>query len=126
MKINIESAVKHARDLSQVGDEQEARVILNDLLQVEPECIPALLILGGSYFCEGLYDEAEFVFRNLVSVAPGLGEASVALFNALWKQNKKDPALQEIKRFTSVADKEEEKQTIQDYQSLIKQFVQQP
>lgn len=126
MKINVENAVKHARDLSQVGDEQEARVILNDLLQMEPDYIPALLMLGGSYYCEGLYEEAESEFLKLVSVAPTLSEASIALFNVFWKQNKNDSALREIKRFTCVADQEKEKETIQNYQSLIKQLDQQP
>ncbi|MBV1881486.1 MAG: hypothetical protein KUG82_07625 [Pseudomonadales bacterium] len=125
MKINVEKAVKHAKELMQVGSEQEARVILNDLLLVEPDYIPALLMLGGSYFCEALYDEAETIFRKLVSVAPGLGEASVAYFNALWQQGKRDPALREIGRFTAVADKEKETQTLQDYQTLLQQLDEQ-
>jgi len=122
MNVNVEKAIQHAKDLSQSGNEAEARIILNDLLQIEPDNVSALLILGGSYFCEGLYGEAEAVFYNLVGVAPGFGQASVALFNALWKQDKQENALREIKRFTTVADKVEEKQTIQDYQSIIKQL----
>lgn len=122
MNINIEKAIQHAKDLSLTGNEQEARVILNDLLVLHPDSVPALLMLGGSYYCEGFYEDAEVAFHKLVTIAPSLGQASIALYNALWKQNKRENALREIKRFTTVADKEKEAQTLQEYQALIKQL----
>jgi tetratricopeptide (TPR) repeat protein len=77
-------------------------------------------MLGGAYFVENNLKEASIVFERLVSIEPGSGQYSIALFNALWQQQNTEEALEEIRRFISVAGKESEKDTIEQYMSILK------
>ncbi len=119
MKLNIEEALSEAKMLSQQGDEAAARQRLKDLLAEQPNNQAALLMLGGSYFCSGMLQEAEIVFEQLVLAEPGMGKYSIALFNTLWKLGRKEEALEEIKRFLSVADKSAERETVEQYLAIV-------
>lgn len=119
---NLESQLAQAQTLSQQGKEDEARMLLLELLQKEPNHETALLMLGGSYFCSNKLSEAEMAFERLVLLAPGCGKYSIALFNTLWKLERQEEALEEIKRFMGNADKQAENETIQQYLEIIKQI----
>lgn len=65
------------------------------------------------------YSEAEMVFEQLILTDPGRGEFSIALFNSLWKMDRREEALEEIRRFMQHADTVAEKSTIQQYMKII-------
>jgi hypothetical protein len=46
---------------------------------------------------------------------PGERKFSIALFNTLWKSDRTEEALEEIKRFMSTADAVKEKETFDQY-----------
>ena len=120
MPLDVEKILGNARALAEAGKKEEAQMCLLAVLKEEPDNIAALLMLGGAYFVENNLKEASIVFERLVSIEPGSGQYSIALFNALWQQQNTEEALEEIRRFISVADKEAEKNTIEQYMSILK------
>ena len=115
MSENIEQKLHNARSLSEAGQHQDARLCLLDVLKEEPDNQTALIMLGGAYFAMKKYPEAEMVFERLVLMGPGVGKFSIALFNTLWKMDRHEEALEEIKRFMLHADKVKEAETIAQY-----------
>ena len=113
-----EEKLKQARSLTEVGKNDEARMCLLELLKEDQNNHAALLMLGGSYFIDEKYSEAEMVFERLILMEPGEGKFSVALFNTLWKSNLREEALEEIRRFMSTADTAKEKETIDQYMNI--------
>ena len=79
-------------------------------------------MLGGEYFSTSKFSEAEMVFERLVLQSPDKGQYSIALFNTLWKMDRHEEALEEIKRFMAVADQEEESETIKQYSEITLQI----
>ena len=119
MSLDIEKILNNARSLAEAGKKEESQMCLLAILKEEPDNIAALLMLGGAYFVDNNLKEAKVVFEHLVSLEPGSGQYSIALFNALWRLQQTDEALEEIRRFISVADKETEKETIEQYMSIL-------
>ena len=116
----IEEKLKNAKELLEAGNTEQGRMVLLELLKDEPHNATALLILGGVYFSEKKYAEAEMVYERLILAEPGSGLLSTALFNTLWQQGRHDEAAEEIRRFIAVADKAAERETIAKYAELIK------
>jgi tetratricopeptide (TPR) repeat protein len=112
--------LQQARSLVEKGKKEEAQMCLLNLLNNEPENIAALLMLGGSYFDTSNFKEAKLVFQQLIKISPGTGLYSIALFNALWRLEETDEALEEIRRFILHADKDAEKETIAQYLSTLR------
>lgn len=119
MSLDVEKILKNARSLAEAGKKEESQMCLLAVLKEEPDNIAALLMLGGSYYVDNNLKEAKVVFEHLVSIEPGSGQYSIALFNALWRLQQTDEALEEIRRFISVADKKTEKETIEQYMSIL-------
>jgi tetratricopeptide (TPR) repeat protein len=82
-------------------------------------------MLGGAYFYEKKYAEAEMVYERLIISEPGSGMLSIALFNSLWKQGRHEEAADEIRRFISVADKVQERDTLEKYAEISKAISEQ-
>jgi tetratricopeptide (TPR) repeat protein len=120
MSVDLEKILNNARTLAEAGKNEEAQMCLLAVLKEDPDNIAALLMLGGAYFVEHNLKEASMVFERLISIDPESGKYSIALFNALWQQQRAEEALEEIRRFISVADKEAEKDTIEQYMSILK------
>jgi len=120
MSLDVENILKNARSLAEQGKKEEAQMCLLAVLKEEPDNISALLMLGGAYFVDNNFKEARIVFERLVSIEPGTGQYSIALFNALWNLQQTEEALEEIKRFVAVADKVIEKDTLEQYVSILK------
>lgn len=120
MSLDVENILKNARSLAEQGKKEEAQMCLLAVLKEEPDNISALLILGGAYFVDDNFKEARIVFERLVSIDPGTGQYSIALFNALWRLQQTEEALEEIRRFVAVADKVTEKDTLEQYVSILK------
>ena len=113
-----EKSLEQARLLVESGKNDEARFCLLESLKEDPNNHAALLMLGGSYFTEEKYSEAEMVFERLILMEPGEGKFSIALFNTLWKSDRTEEALEEIKRFMSTADPAKEKETFDQYMEI--------
>ncbi len=113
-----ERSLEQARSLVESGKNDEARFCLLESLKEDPDNHAALLILGGSYFVDEKYSEAEMVFERLILMKPGDGKFSIALFNTLWKSDRTEEALEEIKRFMSAADPVKEKETFDQYMEI--------
>lgn len=114
-----EQLLHNARSLAEAGQHDDARRCLLELLQQEPDNQAALIMLGGAYSAMQKYSEAEMVFERLILIDPGRGEFSIALFNSLWKMDRREEALEEIRRFMQHADTIAEKSTIQQYMKII-------
>lgn len=123
MSLDIEETLSQARSLLEAGKSDDARMLLLELLKQTPNNQAALLMLGGAYFGSEKFSEAEMVFERLAIMEPGRGEFSIALFNVLWKQGRTEEALEEIKRFLTVADKVREQETIEQYMEITKQMT---
>ena len=117
--MDADTSLQRARQLIEAGNNDKARLVLLELLKEEPENQAALLILGGSYFAAGRYVDAEMIFERMVLLAPGSGKISIALFNTLWKMERREEALEEVKRFMQSADADMEFETIEQYQAII-------
>lgn len=115
---SFEERVKSARALLEGGKGEAARIALLELLKVEPNNPTVLLMLGGAYFYEKKYAEAQMVYERLLQNEPGSGMVSIALFNTLWKQGKQAEAADEIRRFITMADPVRERETIKQYAAL--------
>ncbi len=115
MSSDTEKKLAEARSLIDLGKNDEARFCLLELLKDDANNHAALLMLGGSYFTGGKYSEAEMVFERLVLMAQGEGKFSIALFNTLWKSGRTEEALEEIRRFLSIADSDKERETFDQY-----------
>jgi len=123
MTMNVEQILAEARGLSEAGRNDDARMLLLELLKEEPNNQTALLMLGGAYFCSDKFKEAEMIFERLVLLAPGVGQFSIALFNTLWKLDRHEEGLEEIRRFLAAADKDKERETIDQYIAITKRFA---
>lgn len=124
MSMDFESDLHQARELSESGDNERARTLLLEVLEQDSTNQAAMLMLGGEYFCMGKLAEAEMVFLRLVTMEPGIGKFSIALFNTLWKQERQTEAVDEISRFLAAADKEAEMETIAEYVAITKKIAQ--
>ena len=120
---DVEERLKDAKELFESGSSDAARVILLEILKQEPNNSTALLMLGGAYFYEQKFAEAEMVYERLVLAEPGSGLLSIALFNSLWNQGKHEDAAGEIRRFIAVADKVQERETLERYAEIIKSIA---
>ncbi|MDH5785853.1 MAG: hypothetical protein OEZ16_09635 [Chromatiales bacterium] len=117
---SIETRLQNAKSLFESGASQEARIILLEVLKEEANQPTALLMLGGAYFYEKMYAEAQLVYERLMNSEPGSGLISIALFNSLWRQGKHEEAAAEISRFISAADRVQELETLKQYAAISK------
>ena len=117
---DIEESLKSAKALLESGKGEEARLALLEILKQDGKNPTALLMLGGVYFYEKKYAEAELVYERLMQTEPGSGMISIALFNTLWKQGRHEEAAEEIRRFIAEADPVKERATIEQYAAISK------
>ncbi len=115
--------LEEAKSLLESNDSDKARVILLEVLKEEPNNQTVLMMLGGAYFYEKKFAEAEMVFERLVLAEPKLGQVSIALFNSLMAQGRHEEAVDEIRRFISAADPIVERETLEKYAEISKAIV---
>ena len=120
---DIEERLKSAKALLESGKGEEARLALLEILKEDGKNPTALLMLGGAYFYEKKYAEAELVYERLLRAEPGSGMVSIALFNCLWKQGRHAEAAEEIRRFIAEADPVKERVAIEQYAEISKAIV---
>ncbi len=117
---NTEKRLEEARGLLESGNSEQARIALLQLLKEDHNNPTALLMLGGAYFYEKKYAEAQLAYERLIQAEPGSGMLSIALFNTLWRQGKHDEAAAEIRRFILAADAQQERATLEQYAAISK------
>ncbi len=122
---DVEETLKNAKALLEAGKGDAARVMLLEVLKDDPDNMTALLMLGGAYFYEKKFAEAEMVYQRLVLAEPGSGMLSIALFNSLWNQGRQEEAMEEIRRFIQVADKVQERETLEKYVEISNRIAEQ-
>ncbi len=122
---NIEETLKNAKAFLEAGKSEAARILLLELLKDDADNTTALLMLGGAYFYEKKFAEAEMVYQRLVLAEPGSGMLSIALFNSLWNQGRHEEATEEIRRFILVADKVQERETLERYVEISNTIAEQ-
>ena len=66
---DTEERLKKARGLLEAGNAEEGRIVLLELLKDEPNNATALLMLGGAYFYEKKYAEADEQFQRALRKA---------------------------------------------------------
>lgn len=112
--------LQNAKVMIEAGEVETARITLLEILKDEPNNSAALLMLAGAYFYAQMYAEAELVYKRLLEAEPGSGMLSIAMFNTLWKLERHADAAEEIRRFIAVADKVQERETIERYAEIVK------
>ena len=85
----------------------EARDSLRRLVLVRPDYAPVHGVLGGVLFELDEFDDAAEEFGIATRLSPRSELASLGLFHALNELGRKDAALAEMVRFTSVRDSAE-------------------
>ncbi|MDT8452214.1 MAG: hypothetical protein RQ936_05655 [Gammaproteobacteria bacterium] len=120
--MSSEEKLQQAQEFIAANQHDEARMCLLEVLKEDATNKPALIMLGGSYFSMEKYAEAEMVFERLILLEPGVGQFSIGLFNTLWRMDRQEEALEEIKRFLSHADPDLENETIGQYIAIINQL----
>jgi tetratricopeptide (TPR) repeat protein len=98
-RILFESAQKNAHS----GDIQAAIEQLNDLTIKNPKNGIIHAVLALRYGEAGLLDQAEVEYRKSVALYPRNEHCSLGLFHFLWEQDKQVEALDEMKRYLSIA-----------------------
>lgn len=122
--MDVAQLLNKARQQAEAGNNEASRQSLLEILKQQPDNQTALIMLGGSYFVSDMLNEAEMVFERLVLLSPGVGRASIALFNTLWKLERKEEALEEIRRFMQQVNVDTEQETIEQYRLITRAIEQ--
>ncbi|MFO7603598.1 MAG: hypothetical protein R6X06_07265, partial [Gammaproteobacteria bacterium] len=61
--MTIDERLSQAKDLLETGKSEAGRMVLLELLRDTPDNPAALLMLGGAYFYEKKFAEAEMVYQ---------------------------------------------------------------
>ncbi len=115
MKEELKFRFGEAVKLKDDGDLEAAKSILEDLSDKDPRSAAIFAVLGDVCWSMKLLDDAVHAFRCAVALAPTLEAVSLGLFHCLWQLGKREEALEETKRFMSVADSD-------DYRMIVREI----
>lgn len=104
MKEELKPRFREAVKLSDNGDLIAARKMLLDLASEDNQSTAIFTVLGHICWEMKLFDEAATAFKHAIELSPKLEAVSLGLFHTLWALNKRVEALEEIKRFQTIAD----------------------
>ncbi len=125
-RIKIKKQLCRAVELRDSGQLMVAEQILQNMASKYSDYWPPYLFLGDIYDDLERYQEAEDMFQKVVTIKPNYDLASRTLFHALWDLGKEKEALEEIRRFLSVADwndKKAKKTIMEDYQDILQELL---
>ena len=77
----------------------EALKIFKQLESENTDYYMTFAMIGDIYWDLGKLDDAAQNFKKAVKLNPNSEKVSIAYFNVLWEQDKKNEALEEMKRF---------------------------
>ncbi len=101
-----------AQERSKLNDLPGTIEILRNLVAENPESAMFNATLANSLKAEGDIDTAIEHFQKAVKLAPKSELYSLGLFHSLWRQEKREEAFDEMKRFMSISDSD-------DYRAII-------
>src|SRR5258707_13560937 len=93
-----------AQERSKLNDLPGTIEILRNLVAENPESAMFNATLANSLKAEGDIDTAIEHFQKAVKLAPKSELYSLGLFHSLWRQEKREEAFDEMKRFMSISD----------------------
>lgn len=115
-RAKIEPEFNRALEIWRNGDGQMAVQILERLDSEYPSRPFILGMLGAIYRSLGDHGRSLGYFQQAASLSPQSELASLGLFHSLWEAGRQEEALDEMRRFLSVASSEE-------YDLLIKESL---
>jgi len=93
---------------------------LNELIAKYPKNGLLRAVLANNYWDLGILDKAEIEFNEAVKLYPKNEHCSLGFFHFLWEQDKQIEALDEIKRFLSIAKSAEYDEILKGINEAIK------
>ena len=96
-----------AQERSRNGDTGGVAEVLRKLVKLRPDSALFNATLANALDTLGEVDEAERLFTQAISLSPKSEKISLGLFHCLWGRGKQNEALEEMKRFLSLADSDE-------------------
>jgi len=125
IRTKIKKDLRRAVELRDSGQLMKAEQILQNIASKYPDYWLPYLFLGDIYDDLERYQEAADMFQKAVTIKPNYAIASRTLFHAQWDLGKEKEALEEIRRFLSVADWNDEKTKdiiMEDYQDILQEL----
>jgi tetratricopeptide (TPR) repeat protein len=113
----IESEIERAISFKNKGDNCTAIEILEQVDRDHPDIVAAVGLLGCLLWSEKELDRAVPVLQRSVELSPRAPMISLALFHSLWELDRKEDALEEMKRHLSATG-----QLLPDYQAILEEM----
>lgn len=117
--------LEEIQELSRSGKDELVEGKLKGYLSEYPSSHVASLMLGGMYFSQDKYNEAEPLFKKVLKEKPFEPKASIGLFHCLWERNEKLDGMKLIEIFLENADKNDSKNsgTIESFKSIMAELI---
>lgn len=96
-----------AQEQSRKGDTDGVVRAMRELVKHRPKLGIFAAILANALKSLGETAEAEHYFKSAVALSPNSEKISLGLFHCLWSQGKREQALEEVRRFTALAESKE-------------------
>jgi tetratricopeptide (TPR) repeat protein len=113
----IEKEIERAIDFKNKGDNWTAIEILEQVDRDHPDYGAAVGLLGCLLWSEKELNRAVLVLQRSVALSPHAPMISLALFHSLWELDRKEDALEEMKRHLSATGK-----LLPDYQGILEEM----
>lgn len=102
------------------GRLEDAQVLLEELVGMEPRSASVMAVLAKLYWDQGLLQDAMRLFRQATEVSPRSEVASLGLFHTLFESGEESDAFAEIRRFFSIGDSSEYRRLIREWHDELK------
>lgn len=96
-----------AQERSRNEDTEGVVVTMRELVKRRPDSGVFAAVLANALKTLAMTDEALSYFKRAVSLSPRSEKVSLGLFHCLWASGKQEEALEEMKRFLSLANSDE-------------------
>jgi len=114
-----DSSIQKAFDLKNAGNYAAAVQMLEEVIEKNPDSAVEQSLLGSFYFCFLQAPRKALPHLKMgVRLAPRSEMASLGLFNWLWDMNRREEALEEIKRFQLLTD-----WSCRDYREIVAEII---
>lgn len=106
--------VRDAISIRDSGDLDRAVAELRGVIEEAPDCVFAMLVLGGILWDQQKLDDALDCFESASNLNPTLEMASQGVFHIRLEKGDRRGAFEEVARFLKVADSQEYQRLIYD------------
>ncbi len=104
-----------ASELTNKGDYNGACKLLEHLCKLYPDSHLIVASLANAYWNLDRLDDAITYYKVSTKLSPKFEQASLGLFHCLWEQDKREVALEEVKRFQTIS-------YSKDYEEIVKEI----